>query len=390
MQPAIRVSQVRSFRDGPQWVASARVEHPLGVDELWFRSDTPLPGPAADAALMVTQAWALRFGVPLQIDAPVCPVLLENIARLHEVLCCWRPRWRRVPVEATARAPSDRPPTGPSRAAFFSGGVDSFHTVLRGGWNLDTLINVLGMDVRPEDTELTAAATANWSAVADALGLRLVLLRSNLRQIHDQRGPRFRMYPGGLSAAVSLLAGDVGVALFSAVATFNGLVPDSIHPVTVPMLDTAYARFVYAGGEVSRLGKVRALAEEPLAMDHLHVCFCGSGKRINCGECFKCVRTMLALQAVGAIGRCRTLPGTLDPRAVRAGRIDAYRDIPFYLGMLEALRRRPEDRAVYLAARHLVRRAQGRTLSRRLRALARPAAAVLGRSEQPQRDEGDL
>ncbi|MBL8990886.1 MAG: hypothetical protein JNJ48_04820, partial [Phycisphaerae bacterium] len=284
MLPAIRVSQVRSFRDGPQWVASARVEHPRGVDDLWFRSDTPLPGPAADAALIVTQSWALRLGVPLEIDAPVCPVLLENVARLHEALRCWRPRWRPVTIHASARAASDRPPTGPSRAAFFSGGVDSFHTVLRGGWNLDTLINVLGMDVRPEDAELTAAATSNWRAVAGALGLRLVLLRSNLRQIHDSRGPEFRMYPGGLTGAASLLAGDVGVALFSAVATYNGLVPDSIHPVTVPMHDTAYVRFVYAGGEVSRLEKVRALAQEPLALDHLHVCFCGSGARINCGE----------------------------------------------------------------------------------------------------------
>jgi hypothetical protein len=49
-----------------------------------------------------------------------------------------------------------------------------------------------------------------------------------------------------------------------------------------------------------------------LPMEWLRVCYKNPNGIYNCGRCEKCMRTMIALRAVGAQGRCKTLPNDLD------------------------------------------------------------------------------
>lgn len=58
--------------------------------------------------------------------------------------------------------------------------------------------------------------------------------------------------------------------------------------------------FESCGGEVSRLEKVRVISENPLNCRYLNVCV---GHAKNDGTCFKCSRTLLEIEAIGALDK---------------------------------------------------------------------------------------
>jgi len=68
-------------------------------------------------------------------------------------------------------------------------------------------------------------------------------------------------------------------------------------------------------GPNTRIEKLRLLVQYPEIMARLRVCWENIGK-YNCGLCEKCIRTMLALRALG-IDRCAVFPDTLTPELVR-------------------------------------------------------------------------
>jgi hypothetical protein len=65
--------------------------------------------------------------------------------------------------------------------------------------------------------------------------------------------------------------------------------------------------------------KVRRIAASPLILDRLRVCVGDRGPEVyNCGRCWKCLMTAIALHMTGALNRCPTLPHEIDPELLRA------------------------------------------------------------------------
>lgn len=56
---------------------------------------------------------------------------------------------------------------------------------------------------------------------------------------------------------------------------------------------------VSTGGTHRRIERVGVLAEHPLLLDNLRVCYQEGANGANCGHCEKCVRTQLEMRAVG-------------------------------------------------------------------------------------------
>jgi hypothetical protein len=52
-------------------------------------------------------------------------------------------------------------------------------------------------------------------------------------------------------------------------------------------------------------------------MAALRVCLQDLDSGLNCGRCEKCLRTMIALKALGCLDDCPTLPHEIDLRAMR-------------------------------------------------------------------------
>lgn len=76
--------------------------------------------------------------------------------------------------------------------------------------------------------------------------------------------------------------------------------PSSYDLLNMQSLSTESLTFYSSGGQTTRLGKLKDLADYKLAQDYLNVCV---RTLHNCGECLKCKRTLLDLYALGEIDK---------------------------------------------------------------------------------------
>jgi hypothetical protein len=84
------------------------------------------------------------------------------------------------------------------------------------------------------------------------------------------------------------------------------------HPLLDPNYSSANLRVRHDGVTMSRLDKLRLIVEWDAGLQHLRVCNSVSHYReetINCGQCEKCVRTMLGLAALGALHKTKAFGG---------------------------------------------------------------------------------
>jgi hypothetical protein len=104
-------------------------------------------------------------------------------------------------------------------------------------------------------------------------------------------------------------------------------------------------------------------------MDALHVCFRGKSDT-NCGECEKCLRTLLWLELSGRAGACRTFPReSIDLGMVERIYVRPWLR-PYYEALREAARSSGRDdvvRAVDRCLRRSTMRRRAERLSDRLR-----------------------
>jgi hypothetical protein len=278
---------------------------------------------------------AMKLGATLNLSA-VDATALEHVNRAQALLASWHDDLQPVHVKSTATAPSAG---GVGVGCFFSGGVDSFFSALRHIDDITHLIFVRGFDIPLTDEELGDRAAAAARAAATAMGKKLVEVRTNIRQLSDPHVSWGLEFHGAALAMVGLaLAPHLSKVIIPSSTRYQGdLDPWGSHPDLDRLWSSSAVTFVHDGSKTARTDKVAAIARHQLALDHLRVCWENPGGAYNCGRCEKCLRTMISLRAVGALGSCRTLPSSLDVRAVRWMHV-TQDDRPFAEDNLCALR----------------------------------------------------
>jgi hypothetical protein len=292
----------------------------------------------SDAFLALGLLPAMTLGVPLRVPGEVSPRLLAGARRIQEVARLWIEGGRIVEIEATSGAEPAQ--TEGRVGAFFSGGVDSFYTVLTSRERITDLIFVHGLDIPlTGNEELRRAALTMAHEVASTLGMHLVEVEADLRSFSD-RYVNWRYSNGSALAAVALLLQRrFKEVLIPATMSYTLLYPETPHPLVDPHWSTESLEFQSSGTEAQRIEKIAFLANHELAMRNLRVCYQNREGAYNCGECGKCLRTMISLQVAGALDRCQTLPHDLDLGRVRRMWISNPAQRVFALENLEALRR---------------------------------------------------
>ena len=71
--------------------------------------------------------------------------------------------------------------------------------------------------------------------------------------------------------------------------------------LTLDCLSVQNLKIYSEGGAIERMDKMRTIADFDLAQRYLWVCTMGAGS--NCNRCFKCYRTLLILDALGALDK---------------------------------------------------------------------------------------
>ena len=297
------------------------------------------------AALLIP---SMQLGETLTVDAPASPRLLRSLPKIMAYYHNWDPKYKIIEVRTSKeRQESDSIPK--VNALFFSGGVDSFYALTRlteqtaDRNHLSHLIFVHGFDIRLNDNMLFEKSYAAVKDITSYYGKKLVLVRTNVREITDKYVRWMNCYGAGM-ASVALCGLFRNVYIASDVAPNERyLAFTSAHPDLDPLWSTDTTALIHYGDGISRVEKVKALANNPMAQKHLRVCMENRNGAYNCGRCSKCVRTMLALYMAGALSNFN-FPTKLTPELVKAINYNPDPSIILHTEQtLHELQRRGED-----------------------------------------------
>ena len=300
--------------------------------ELWYRFPRRtydfLNCENADPFLAALLAPAMCLGEPLRLDGKVSPKLLRASSQIQDIYRCWKPTLKQVDVEVeidTGRGRSAR--TKPARnGLFFSLGVDSGYSLAKNlqehpsdEESVTDLVTVLGFDVYLNERQRFVAMLENATRVGASLGKRILPVSTNLRDFTDKIADWVELAHGAALASVGLALGErFEHLLIAASDTYADLVPHGSHPVLDPLWSTEMLAFSHDGCEADRLAKIRRIATVPELLATLRVCATGeSTDAYNCGSCEKCLRTIIGLHIVGALGGCATFPNEINIDSVR-------------------------------------------------------------------------
>jgi hypothetical protein len=268
----------------------------------------------ADAFVPALLIPCLERGEALEIIPPVSPMLAGRLPRILDVLLSLFPNFHRAQVKLHARQGTETT-TGKDIASLFSGGVDSFYTLLKGfGPDGDPsqrpthLFFMRGLE-QPLDQSSGADATLSVvEEIARAAGVGLLWGETNLRLLF---GINYELYYHASALVGSALALSRGIRQLLVPSTFSygQLIPWGSHPLLDELWSTEATEIIHHGAEARRVDKIAMLVRQHRAvLQRLRVCLKNQAGPTNCGRCQKCARTMMALEVMGALRDAPTFP----------------------------------------------------------------------------------
>ena len=293
-----------------------------GSEEYWYDVPESYSGELSTSgnpwlALLLPSAASLDES--LRITSPIDPNLLANASRVSAIWRSWYPDLSIPGIDAELDGvwqTDEKERT----ASLFSGGVDSLFTLLRDRTTavpgerreITDLITVWGFDIPIDDRGAFARLRDRHKALADSVGVELIDVATNIRTTRWKEASWGYLSHGSALASIALLFEKrFGAVYIPGSGGYRKLLPWGSHVVTDPLFSTRTTAIVHDAAAYLRIEKIEFLSKSQLALESLRVCW-ESLNDANCGECGKCVRTMVALELFGALDRCKTLPNPPD------------------------------------------------------------------------------
>lgn len=294
---------------------ASRVEANVDGTPTWFESRDAELTASPEAFASAFLGPALAAGRRLHIAAPLDATWRSNVASILPVWLRW---WGYHADADTITCDGARTKSQPRSeswtASCFTGGADSFYTLLRSprASQIDRLLFVHGYDIPLADETRMAAWENDLRRVASAVGRPAIVVRTNLR-LHPlfRQSNWERTHGGALAAAAHVLSGNVARLLIPSTYTYGHEQPWGSHHLTDGFWSSTELEVVHDDASINRRDKLRALADEPLAWDALRVCWEGRTPTGNCSMCEKCVRTMTVLHLCGRLEKFKTFDQTM-------------------------------------------------------------------------------
>lgn len=333
--------------------------------ELWWETTERFAADldaSPDAFLLAALPVALLGGERrIRVEGRVCSNLREGLEVVMATYHAWNVALRPLQIEATGEFVSPPPPVRRRTASFLSGGIDAL-ALLRA----NRLEHPPGTPERVHDCLLVFGLNSYDFADGVPRTDRLAAFAAHLermeelaREIEAVAVPLYTnvrtFYPDFVSwAATGMTQGLIAPALglarrFSDVWLGSDGVqqnrdPAYLHTLLARYFSTSAVQIRLAQSTLTRWEKTRLVADWDAALPYLRTCFyerIPAQGAVNCGSCEKCVRTMLALLAMGKLRQASSYPhDDLTPEALSVLQAKNAGHAAAYSECLEPLRER--------------------------------------------------
>ncbi|MFW6054414.1 MAG: hypothetical protein ACOC9D_00805 [Thermodesulfobacteriota bacterium] len=300
---------------------------------------------------------ALHFGERrISLDGPLCPGLLEGLQSVMALMRVWslgvcrpltiEPRWiEEAPqTRATGRA-----------GMFYSGGFDSLAALRLNrlhypgshpGAIRDCFFvhgfDIGGVPARGMKYHVFERALEAMQEVMQAAGTKAIPVYTNLRHLCDDRELWLNRFFGAVLAAVGhAFTSRLDLFYLASSYDYENLAPCGSHPLLDPEYSSFDLQIRHRDAGLSRLDKLRIVADWDPGFQNFRVCLANTEDRLNCGRCEKCVRTMTGLAALGVLDKTRAfVEDDVTPEMFAGFKINIRHREPFYRELLPLLRKR--------------------------------------------------
>lgn len=345
------------IRSGPdQTIISANIEFEKSnsrfPEALWFRfpkTQRELVSDRCDGFLIAMLLLAMAYREDVLVRGAVSPRLLAGAEEYQRVFNLWFPNlFYPVQINCDSISPPDPVPVPASRVCAFSGGVDSFFSLMnhldgkRQYQNFTHLLFMHGFDIELGSEQPYRVLEQVYAHLSKSLGLRLLSGSTNFQEFGTRR--EWGLFHGtAVIGAAHVLGRTTDRFYVPASHCYNHLVPWGTDPRIDYLLSSEALNIIHDGAAYTRVEKTKTIANWPLTFDNLRVCIYGEGLN-NCSRCEKCVRTMVTLDMSGVLENYTTFQGPLRMGRVRRCRYHTASDFAYAREIIcEAWKRRRMD-----------------------------------------------
>jgi hypothetical protein len=269
----------------------------------------------------------MQTGVDVRIHGQVSPSLLRNLIEFQSAWVAMQPHLACVNISADLEQEPEMLSGRDQAIMAFSAGVDSCFTAFRHArsagvrfpFNIGAGIMVHGFDIPLEDTEAFALAVARSERILSSLGIALIPIATNYRQLVEVWRYSFA---AALSSCLRIFSGGFSHGLIGQGLTYREIrsYTEGSNSLTDPLLSCDSFRIVPDGAAFERFEKILAMRDWPEFLHNLRVCWQGSQKDRNCCACEKCMRNILTFRALG-LGLPPCFPNDVDVSMLRTMRM---------------------------------------------------------------------
>lgn len=285
--------------------------------EIFIRSNFLLNQFSLEAAVPLALLAGMRLKRPIHVKGALSRTFAEGV---KEVMDIYESRFDYFsPVEITADYIYEAKVESRQRkASFFSGGVDSFYTLLKSPEKLTDLVIIHGFDIDLRDTDRREKVHKMTAEVAAQMGMRLIEIESNFSKIIKDYGLWLEHGHGlALVSVARALAGEIGQIKIPGSFTINEQKPWGSSLEVDPKFSDERLQIIHDTSDVERIGKIESIIKYPITLKYLRVC--GDIKfdgMYNCCRCEKCVRTMCSLYALNVLDKSEAFVKPLTPDVI--------------------------------------------------------------------------
>lgn len=304
--------------------------------KLFIESTVRLERVSGQGWLPILLPLAMASHEDLSLEFAIDPKLTDNCLKASHLLSNWFSNLNATKINAP-RALASAEPKGVG--LFFSGGVDSFATLIEHQAEITHLVFVIGFDIKRSETKLAHETIQNIKEIARLFEKELIIATTNIRETSDLFLDWGQHYFGAALAGVALVHSHLlkKVIIPSSFSEKNQM-PWGSHPKLDPLWSSSTTEIFHDSVEESRYEKVRTISSNEAALKYLRVCWQNPAQAYNCGVCEKCLRTMIALRAFEALERSSSLPKSLNLLNVQSMKINSTPSLTFALENLRGLK----------------------------------------------------